>query len=521
MLRRIFALFFRSLRGDSRSIWVHASWLLLLIAIYGGLWIALLQGAMFGAPGLRFFRTVTYMNAIIVTLLGISYFSSAISEEKEEDTLGLMTMAGISPLGILLGKSTARLFQVFVLLLVQYPFTLLAVTMGGLMPDQIRAAYAALLAYTILLANVGLFCSVLCRRNRDASGLTTLWSVGYLFGPLFAYAAWHFLVYEAANDPKWTEWRKTLELPLEWYSKTSVFGQLTAVTETGYRFQWTPQLISNTIGGIVLFLLSWWLFGYVSHDPATESTTRAMVPRKTGKLRLFSAGRSWDLALAWKDFHFIAGGWFGIVIRCGLYIGLYWLAALATYPWHEESAARRINWPDVTWGYQFFVVPLFVVDCAMCMSRLFQEEIRHQTLPALMMLPRSVRYVTYSKGLGCVAGLIPGVIAMIAAFFFLTEATRTLKEIWKHPETLWIAANLILVVHLSATLSTYLRWGAFGLSLAITVGLMVFSMSMLEMLRFQFDVQKKMISILALSTLMTCGVCHVVVLLRLPYLAEK
>jgi len=74
---------------------------------------------------------------------------------------------------------------------------------------------------------------------------------------------------------------------------------------------------------------------------------------------------------------------------------------------------------------------------------------------------------------------------------------------------------------LSATLSTYLRWGAFGLSLAITVGLMVFSMSMLEVMRFQFDFQKKMLGMLALTTLLSCGICHLVVLLRLPYLAEK
>ena len=137
MLRGIFALFFRSLRGDARSVWVHLSWLFLLLVIYVALWFAQEQSAYVGAPGREFFRSVTYLNAIFVTLLGVSYFSSAISEEKEEDTLGLMTMAGISPLGILLGKSTTRLFQVFLLLAVQYPFTLLAITLGG--DERLRA----------------------------------------------------------------------------------------------------------------------------------------------------------------------------------------------------------------------------------------------------------------------------------------------------------------------------------------------------------------------------------------------
>ena len=109
MLHGIFALFFRSLRGDSRSFWVHLSWGFLLLVIYGALCFAQVQGASLGAPGRDFFRYVIHLDAVFVTLLGISYFSSAISEEKEEDTLGLMTMAGISPLGILAGKSGGRL----------------------------------------------------------------------------------------------------------------------------------------------------------------------------------------------------------------------------------------------------------------------------------------------------------------------------------------------------------------------------------------------------------------------------
>ncbi len=87
------------------------------------------------------------------------------------------------------------------------------------------------------------------------------------------------------------------------------------------------------------------------------------------------------------------------------------------------------------------MVPLFVVDVAMCMSRLFQEEIRHQTLPALMMLPCSVRYVTYSKVLGCSVGLIPGMIALLTAFLLLTESTRHFKENIENPTTFWIIAN--------------------------------------------------------------------------------
>jgi hypothetical protein len=313
-----------------------------------------------------------------------------------------------------------------------------------------------------------------------------------------------------------------LEPLLNWISKTSVFGQLMAVTETGYQFAGTPQLVSNSIGGLAFFLLSWWLFGFVSHDPAPEATTRALVPRKTGRLGWFSAGRTWDLAMIWKDFHFIAGGWSGIVMRCGLYVGLYWLAFAAMYPWDQPKNSRTVSWRDVTWGFQCFVVPLFAVDTAMCMSRLFQEEIRHQTLQALLMLPRSVSYVVYTKLAGCLVGLIPGMVAVVTAFFFLTESTKSLFEIIDKPPYWWIAANMFLVIHLSAMLSTYLRWGAFGLSIALTVGSMIGTTMAIQILMFNFGPRgDSVFGFLAIPVLFACAACHIVVLLRLPALGER
>ena len=81
------------------------------------------------------------------------FFATAITEEKEEGTLGLLKMAGISRVSILLGKSTSRLITAILLFLVQLPFTLLAITLGGVTLGQIFAAYWALLAYMLLVAH--------------------------------------------------------------------------------------------------------------------------------------------------------------------------------------------------------------------------------------------------------------------------------------------------------------------------------------------------------------------------------
>ena len=49
-------------------------------------------------------------------------------------------MAGISPIGILLGKTSPRLIAATMILSVQLPFTFLAITLGGVLTNQILAA---------------------------------------------------------------------------------------------------------------------------------------------------------------------------------------------------------------------------------------------------------------------------------------------------------------------------------------------------------------------------------------------
>ena len=94
---------------------------------------------MVGAPGLHFLQEMVWLNLVFITLAGLSYFASAITEEKEEMMLGLLRMTDLNPVAILLGKSTSRLVGALLLLLVQVPFVLLAVTLGGVGLLQIAA----------------------------------------------------------------------------------------------------------------------------------------------------------------------------------------------------------------------------------------------------------------------------------------------------------------------------------------------------------------------------------------------
>ncbi|MEZ6049102.1 MAG: hypothetical protein R3C11_26710 [Planctomycetaceae bacterium] len=52
-------------------------------------------------------------------------------------------MTGMSPMVLLLGKSTSRLIYALLILSVQIPFVLLSITLGEVMLNQIIAVYVA------------------------------------------------------------------------------------------------------------------------------------------------------------------------------------------------------------------------------------------------------------------------------------------------------------------------------------------------------------------------------------------
>src|SRR5215218_7234938 len=99
------ALTVRALRVDSRSWLSHSLRLVFVLIVFFGLLNAHISQDFYGAPGLQLFSVLSWMNLFFISLAAVSMFATPITEEKEEATLGLLRMAGIGPLGLLLGKS--------------------------------------------------------------------------------------------------------------------------------------------------------------------------------------------------------------------------------------------------------------------------------------------------------------------------------------------------------------------------------------------------------------------------------
>src|ERR1017187_1795564 len=95
-------------------------------------------------------------------------------------------MTDLSPVAILLGKSTSRLVGGLLFLLVQLPFVLLAVALGGVGLLQIAAAYGTLLAYLFLVCNLALLFSVVFRSTTTAAAFTLVVLLVFLIGHYWA-----------------------------------------------------------------------------------------------------------------------------------------------------------------------------------------------------------------------------------------------------------------------------------------------------------------------------------------------
>ncbi len=189
MFRKTLALLIRALRVDARSLRPHLIRLGLLATILWLLYLASWQASFMGAPGLQLFSGLTVTNTWFITIVGVTYFASAITEEKEERTLGLLRMADIGGASILLGKWLPRMIGMLSLIVVQFPFTLLAITLGGVTAGQVNAVYVALLLLLVSVGTYSLLFSVICRNTGTAVRLTFIvlllrWVIPLLAGGL-------------------------------------------------------------------------------------------------------------------------------------------------------------------------------------------------------------------------------------------------------------------------------------------------------------------------------------------------
>ncbi|HVV98768.1 MAG TPA: hypothetical protein VHB77_00425 [Planctomycetaceae bacterium] len=514
------ALINRSLLQDNRSFSLHVLRGVFLALIFGALCLGRFQAITFGAPGKYFFELICYVDFWFISLAGVSYFASAITEEKEEMTLGLLRMAGISPVGLLLGKSTSRLVGSSLLLWLQFPFALFAVTLGGLTSWQILAAYVVLFAYMVFVANLALWASVISHRTRGAS-----WATGVLLGLLLlgpwvastAAAGW------LIRNPAAAWWAVPVTTAADWADSLDVISGLRSVLTTGFDGSLFGNYVwGNFLLGAFFFGLAWVCFDRYASREVPSAPPRGLLHRTRRRFSVFGVTRPWREALVWKDFHFVVGGRGMALIKLGLYllmcIGLTALI-LKVEPTQTNSDIPKF-FGDVL---MFSMIVALMVEAAFSMSHCFRDEIQYQTLSTLMLLPRSDLAVCTGKLVGCFMGLLPGIACFCLGACLDPQGFKTaVWEIYQRPEGWFFTVHYFFFLHLVLLLSLVLRWGSLAMSfLLVYVGGVVLMQILAAMMMFSGISTNSMFWSITACELFALPLLQVLTVLRVRALALR
>ncbi|MFO1520545.1 MAG: hypothetical protein U1G05_00580 [Kiritimatiellia bacterium] len=414
----ITAFMVRAVRQDSRSI----PSLLMRTGVVGFLCWQLLMTVdtlrWQTAPGLRMFEALMGFNLFVLFTAGVAYLAASIAEEKEENTLGLLLLSGMGTLPVLLGKTTGRLLAFAMLLLLQIPFTLLCVTMGGMRGGQVFAGYAMLGSLMVLVSGFSVLASVLLRTVRGAvvlSGLALL--LWHIVPPFLAEVGADLTLFPAAVCD-------ALQAGGRWMTGVMFYSRMNAITSlAGTTEVFTRAEAFNAGAGVVLLILAALAF------MLTESAQSAESAPKTKLGAAFSAGWArWfrprrrppvgPAAIRWKDSWLLMGG------RMGLFIRLATLTGLALWIYSEivvdRPAWRSHYMQEYCLSLLFISAGYAALSMFAMASRTFSTEFRDMTMADLLGMPggagavvRQKTLCTLAKALPFLPFMIPGVLVAL------------------------------------------------------------------------------------------------------------
>jgi len=412
-MRPILALFARALTEEARLRRTHLARAALLAVVLAMLLASHGSFTRVGAAGRNLFELVMLTNLFFLSVGGVTYLATAIAEEKEQQTLGLLRMTRLSPLAILLGKGVSRMTGLCMLVLLQVPFTILTITLGGVSTLQIAAAYVSILAYVVLLTGLGLFCSVIMARPSTAATVTGLTTATFLLGPL------------AAELFSWTWPFNFLRDFLRECREFTPIGRLSDVFRSGFSGSAVNdvQVWSNAGFGAVLLVAAWLLFDWFTREQKSAAPSRRLLSRSRRRL-WFSAGPVWSDAVAWKDFNFIAGGETLIVARTVLYV----LIGLVIYGWwiSQEASRGDASFEDLFGASTIAFSIILALEIAVAASRVFSTEIKWGTWSSLTLLPVPMGRIVLRKLSGTALGLAPAFLiwCVVTLLMFTQEGAE-------------------------------------------------------------------------------------------------
>lgn len=455
MISGTLTLFSWSLKSDARALWPHL--VRAGFAVFMLLSVSAAFVEVFGAsgPGLLYFQSICFLNVLLISVSGISYFVSAVTEEKDAGTLALLRLAGVTPLAIILGKSTSRLISSLMLLLIQIPFTFLSITLGGVTWQQIIAAYLALAAWMAFVCNIALFSSVRCQTSGRAAGMAG--AVLVIFFSIKPVVTNGLLAIPVGWLPAAAV--TSLSTLADWQSAASITNRLAEIltVSTASPVMLGTQFWWNMIGASVLFVVSTIAFDRWSAPQDSAAETESAI------IRRLTVGRCWRFPMLWKDFQFFTGGYSFFAVKLIAYAAL--VAALCYLqklmnPWGDWRLQG-----DSAWTAFLILLGIMNVEVLLYSSGTLFSELRQSTLSSLAMIPVSTNCLLLQKGAACIIALAP--VLLLTIIVVLMDPQGILHRCSATVGVTYLTV-LLLSSHLTVLLSLYTRWAALPLAILLT-----------------------------------------------------
>lgn len=425
----------QSLMTESRRKGAHVIRFGLVAVLYMALTQASLSVS--GAAGLPLFHTQLLITAFYLTMNTVFGFSQVISEEKEEETLGLLRLADISPLSIILGKMAGRLTDASLLLILQFPFTIVALTLGGISWVQIIAAYVALGTYLWLLATLGLVASVVQPTGGAAARWTAIPIAIYVIPPCLA----------------WLD-------PIRWAVVTDVYRlfslpmRLTDVTVSDFNESWWCSAVGfGLVMGLIFVGWAWWVFDRPLRPERPRVEQR---PRSAQRMSM----RAWERPVVWREFEFLTGGTRWLVMRTAAHLSIV-LVMLVT----SSHFGFAFAWSSIFAGLYG------LLDGSWLVSRLFRDEIHDRTWSALVQSPNTIPQLVLDKFSGWLLGVTPSIVfpyVWIVLTLMAHPNSRMDMAIELLIGSVTVGLSVLAYLHLLALMTLYYGWQATPLTLTIS-----------------------------------------------------
>ena len=421
---------------------------------------------------------------LFLTGLGLTYFAAAITEEKDEDTLPLLRMTGISNVGLLVGKSLPRLALVALFMLIAMPFLILSVTMGGVITRQIGITIVALLCYTLLLNQIGLLASTVSRTTRAAFSVATCACLVFELGFI---AVW--LLSATLESAGWIGWSESVLSLYSWLRQRSMYMSL-----DGYMMAdssdpvWYPQMTFHLVAAAAMFVASVLVFDRFNDRAMGQNAAQSAVKARSGRRRRFGiTGRAWSNALLWKSWTYIVGGRFWFLLRLiGLPVFAFLLVIAICIAVQESPEPEMFAVAMIMLGAIFFTV-----EVGRGLGRVLSDEIHQKTLTSLCLLPRRLTSVVGPMIYGTLPVMIPGLACFIAGWWIMLlsnlndfdEFIEVMFEPWFWHAWTWVLMTAVMTL----TMSCWIRYGAFLGAIAVMFLLSMITGTMIGLLAMMFD----------------------------------